>query len=160
MKRTLLILAILIVSFFSNRFSLSKPVEISKEATSSAISRVVRVVDGDTIEIEGGQRVRYIGMDSPEIDKCFSAEAKAANEKFVSGKTVRLEKDSSETDKYDRLLRYVYIDNVLINDELVRQGFARVEPVQPDTRYADQFLKAQQEAQVNDRGLWNGCPTK
>ena len=163
MKRALLILAIFIVLFLSKQYvpkeaRLPQP-ELGDggQATSSAISRVIRVVDGDTIEIEGGVRVRYIGIDSPEMEMCFAAEAKAENEKLVNDKTVRLEKDISETDKYNRLLRYVYIDNVMVNNLLVRQGFARAEPVKPDTRYAGQFLSAQDEAKANGRGLWSGC---
>jgi len=107
--------------------------------------------------MEGGVRVRYIGIDAPEMEECFSAEAKAENKNLVDGKTVRLEKDVSETDTYGRLLRYVYIENELVNDVLVRQGFARAEPVKPDTRYADQFWSAQQEARNNNRGLWGVC---
>lgn len=126
---------------------------------------VKRVVDGDTIEIEGGQKIRYIGIDTPETihpDKpvqCFGIEASLKNKEMVEGKLVRLEKDVSETDKYGRLLRYVYIGDTLINDFLVRQGFANSSTYPPDIKYHDQFHKAEEEARGNNRGLWSNCPS-
>ena len=91
---------------------------------------VTRVIDGDTIEIEGGQRVRYIGIDTPETShpqkgvECFGREASAENRKLVEGKKVVLEKDVSEIDKYGRLLRYVYARDTFVNQYLVIQGYA------------------------------------
>lgn len=126
-------------------------------------AKVIRVIDGDTIEIEGGQRVRYIGIDTPEIVdprttvQCFGKEASAKNRKLVEGKVVQLEKDVSETDKYGRLLRYVYIDQTFVNDYLVRQGYAHASSYPPDIKYQDQFLEAQQNAQAAGRGLWSVC---
>jgi len=76
------------------------------------IAKVTEVIDGDTIIIEGGYRVRYIGIDTPEIHpevEAFGMEAWQANRQLIEGKEVRLERDVSETDKYDRLLRYVYV---------------------------------------------------
>jgi micrococcal nuclease len=95
-------------------------------ATESQV-KVVRVIDGDTIEIAGGAHVRYIGMDTPEIYsevEFYGPKAKAKNIELVEGKLVTLEKDVSETDKYGRLLRYVYVDGVFVNGELVRRGYA------------------------------------
>ncbi len=125
---------------------------------------VTRIVDGDTIELENGQKVRYIGIDTPEtVDprkpvQCFGEEAKTKNEQLVLGKTVRMVKDVSETDKYGRLLRYVYVDDIFVNDYLVREGFARAATFPPDVKFADQFLTAEREARDNNRGLWNSCP--
>ena len=126
--------------------------------------KVVRVVDGDTIEIEGGEKVRYIGIDTPEtVDprkpvQCFSVEASKKNKELVEGKMVRLEKDITDRDKYNRLLRYIWLDDVLVNLELVKQGFAYSYSYPPDIKYQDQFLKAQQEAREAKRGLWSACP--
>lgn len=125
--------------------------------------RVVKVIDGDTIEIEGGQRVRYIGIDTPEtVDprkpvQCFGRQASAKNRELVEGKEVRLEKDISETDQYRRLLRYVWVGDVLVNDYLVRQGYARASSYPPDVRYQKRFTHAQQEASDNSRGLWGAA---
>ncbi|MCK4863754.1 MAG: thermonuclease family protein, partial [Dehalococcoidales bacterium] len=82
---------------------------------------VTQVIDGDTITIDTGHRVRYIGLDTPEVypvQEAYGMEAWQANRKLVEGKEVRLERDVSETDKYGRLLRYVYVDDTLVNAEL------------------------------------------
>ena len=110
---------------------------------------VTRVIDGDTIIIEGGYRVRYIGIDTPEIHpevEAFGIQAWQANRRLVEGKQVRLERDVSETDKYGRLLRYVYVDDILVNAELVRQGLAQVKAYPPDTKYQDYLEEMEAEA--------------
>ncbi|MDO8498321.1 MAG: thermonuclease family protein [bacterium] len=143
------------------------------EATSAALLdgeevKVVRVVDGDTVEVEGRKKVRYIGIDTPEtVDPrrpvaCFGKEASEENKKLVEGKTVILEKDISETDKYGRILRYVYLKRengelLFVNDYLVRQGFAKVVTYPPDVRFSQQFLEAEREARAENRGLWGKC---
>lgn len=124
---------------------------------------VTKVIDGDTIEIEGGKRVRYIGIDTPETKdprkgvECFGHEAAEKNRELVSGKNVRLEKDILETDKFGRLLRYVFVDDLFINDYLVRQGYALVTTFPPDVKYQKLFIEAQKEARENKRGLWSSC---
>ena len=116
---------------------------------------VTRVIDGDTIEIEGGQRVRYIGIDTPEKGEYFFEEATAKNAGLVLGKEVRLEKDVSETDKYGRLLRYVYVGDLFVNAELVRLGYAREAYYPPDTKYCDEFLRLEKYAVASDLGIHN-----
>ncbi len=119
---------------------------------------VVRVLDGDTVEVLlAGEtlRLRYIGIDSPEDGQPFSSEATQANRQLVEGKKVLLEKDVSETDRYDRLLRYVYLlDGTFINAELVRAGYARAAAYPPDTRYQDYLESVQQEASQAGLGVW------
>lgn len=121
------------------------------------------VVDGDTIDvlIDGQEyRVRYIGIDTPETPhECYSQEATQRNEELVLGKTVCLEKDVSEMDRYGRLLRYVYVGDTFVNAALVSEGYAQVATYPPDVKYADYFLALQQEAREEGRGLWSGCPT-
>lgn len=127
---------------------------------------VKRVVDGDTIELETGQKLRYIGINTPETVhptkpvECFGHEAAAKNKELVEGKRVRLEKDVSETDKYGRLLRYVYLNNTFINDYLVRQGYAHASTFPPDVKYQDQFTQAEREARQNNMGLWSVCQSQ
>ncbi len=119
--------------------------------------KVVRVIDGDTIEIAGGAHVRYIGMDTPETDpkvEFYGPEAKAKNIEMVEGKLVTLEKDVSETDKYGRLLRYVYVDGVFVNGELVRLGYAEAVSYLPDTRYQWQLEQLEKEAKAAKLGIW------
>jgi micrococcal nuclease len=127
-------------------------------------ARVVRVVDGDTIELEGGAKVRYIGVDTPETVKpntpvqCFGKDASAKNKSLVEGKEVELEKDVSETDRYGRLLRYVYVGEVFVNKYLVDEGFAYSSSYPPDVKYQEIFKEAQRAAQEAKKGLWNSCP--
>jgi len=120
-------------------------------------ARVIQVIDGDTIIIEGGYRVRYIGIDTPEIHPVpepFGIEAWQANRKLVEGKEVRLELDVSQTDRYGRLLRYVFVDDTFVNAELVRRGLARAKAYPPDIRYQDYLEKLETEARQARRGMW------
>jgi len=119
--------------------------------------RVVRVIDGDTIEIAGGEHVRYIGIDTPETYpqvEPFGPEAKAKNIELVEGKLVTLERDVSDTDKYDRLLRYVYVEGLFVNGEMVRLGYAEAVSYPPDTRYQWQLELLEAEAKAAKRGIW------
>ena len=120
-------------------------------------AKVTQVIDGDTITIEGNYRVRYIGIDTPEVYpklEAYGIEAWEANRRLVEGKEVRLERDVTETDKYDRLLRYVYVGDVLVNAELVRQGLAEAKAYPPDTKYQDYLEKLEAEARLVGRGMW------
>jgi endonuclease YncB( thermonuclease family) len=126
---------------------------------------VTRVVDGDTIRvlIDGVEyRLRYIGIDTPETKhptlgvEPFGPEASQTNIELVEGKTVWLEKDVSETDRFGRLLRYVYVDDLMVNEELLRRGLARVATFPPDVKYADRFLELQRAAQEAGLGMWGG----
>lgn len=140
------------------------PTETPTPASVSGTFEVTRVVDGDTIEIEGGEKVRYIGIDTPEtVDprkpvQCFGVEASKKNKELVEGKTVRLEKDITDRDKYSRLLRYVWVGDLFINLELVKQGFASSYSYPPDIKYQKEFLAAETEAREAKRGLWEACP--
>ncbi len=124
---------------------------------------VTRVVDGDTFDVEGGKTVRLIGVDTPETVhpskpvQCFGKEASAKTKELLTGKQVRLEKDVSETDRYGRLLRYVYVGDVFLNDYLVRNGYANASSYPPDVKYQDQFRQAEQEARNAKRGLWGAA---
>lgn len=127
---------------------------------------VARVVDGDTIKLESGEVVRYIGIDTPEIVdprkpvQCYAQEASVKNKELVEGKEVRLEKDVSETDKYSRLLRYVWLGDTLVNELLVKEGYAQSSSYPPDVKYQDRFIQAQNEARENNLGLWGPVCTE
>ncbi len=141
-------------------------VDKEKEGVAPKDDRVLvtRVVDGDTVEIEGGEKVRYIGMNTPEsVDprravQCFGKEASAHNKKFVEGKRVRLEPDVEDRDKYHRLLRYVWLGDTMINEQLVTDGYAQVMTIPPNVKYVERFKQAQIEAREAKRGLWSACP--
>ena len=101
--------------------------------------------------------MRYIGIDAPESTyehDPYGPEATAKNRELVAGKRVRLEKDVSEIDRYGRLLRYVYVGDVMVNAELVRLGYAQASSFPPDIRYQALFARLQQEARAAGRGLW------
>lgn len=124
-------------------------------------AHLVRVIDGDTIDVAlGGQtrRVRYIGIDAPERNQPFYAESAAANRSLVAGKTLWLVRDVSETDRYGRLLRYVIAGEIFVNLALVREGYAQTMTVPPDVSCAEAFRAAEAEARAAGRGLW-GWPT-
>jgi micrococcal nuclease len=119
-------------------------------------AKVIRVLDGDTIEIEDGEQVRYLGINAPESGQPFSTEATRENERLVAGRTVNLEFDIQTQDRYQRLLAYVWVGNRLVNEEIVKNGYAIIETIQPNVKYQDLILKAQQEARSACRGLWAG----
>lgn len=144
-------------------------------ATESAILNqeveVKKVVDGDTIQVEikgESKTIRFIGINTPEtVDprrpvQCFGVEASNETKKLLEGKKVILEKDVSETDKYNRLLRYVFLrlddgQLLFVNDYLVREGFANSSSYPPDIKYQKQFDEAQEVARNEQRGLWSKC---
>ncbi len=115
---------------------------------------VTRVIDGDTIEIEGGYRVRYIGIDTPERDEPYYWEASGVNRNLVEGKEIRLEKDVENKDEYGRLLRYVWVDDTMVNAELVRLGYAYSYSYPPNVKYQAYFLQMENEAREHKWGLW------
>jgi micrococcal nuclease len=137
-------------------------------------ARVTRVIDGDTIEVAIDGReydLRYIGIDTPETVhpgepvEWMGPEATEANRRLVEGQEVLLEKDVSETDRYGRLLRYVWLPGadgeprLMVNAALLKQGYAQVSTYPPDVRYEERFLALQEEAREAGRGLWGERPT-
>jgi micrococcal nuclease len=115
---------------------------------------VVSVIDGDTIELQDGRRVRYLGIDTPETGEPYYSEATARNKELVEGKVVCLQKGNRDRDEYDRLLRYVYVDGVFVNAELVAQGCATSYIFDPDERYSQVLVQLEQYAKMKNRGLW------
>lgn len=123
---------------------------------------VTRVIDGDTIEISTGEVVRYIGVDTPEdplspSSECYALNSYLKNSELVMGKVIQMEKDVSERDRYGRLLRYVYVDEIFVNLELVKSGHAFAKDYPPDIRYSELFRAAENEARSNNQGLWRTC---
>jgi micrococcal nuclease len=131
-----------------------------------ATARVLRIVDGDTIEvsIDGREEdVRYIGIDTPESVapdqpvECFGKEASRVNAALVEGEQVRLVFDAELRDKYGRLLAYVYVGKQFVNAELVRRGYARTLTIPPNDSHAALFSRLAQAAGNAGRGLWGAC---
>lgn len=129
-----------------------------QETTLRQIGAVVHIIDGDTIDVrlEDGEiyRVRYIGIDTPERDEFYFNESSAENSRLVAGQTIILLKDVSETDRFGRLLRYVLIDEVFVNYELVVQGFAHAITYPPDVACQPTYIEAERFARENNLGLW------
>ena len=124
---------------------------------------VVKVVDGDTIHVQLGDRVekvRYIGVNTPEVhhprqgEQPGGREAWEVNWRLVAGRQVRLELDARERDRYRRLLAYVWVGESMVNAELVGLGYAQVMTVPPNVRYQQLFLRLQRDAREAGRGLW------
>ena len=132
------------------------------------VRTVTRVVDGDTLMLDGGERVRLIGVDTPETVhprkpvQCFGTDASKFTKRLAQGQTVRLEFDQANAhvlhrDKYQRTLAYVYLlDGLLINREIIRQGYGHAYTHYP-FRYLEKFRAAEREARRNSRGLWGAC---
>ncbi len=119
--------------------------------------QVVGVIDGDTVVVllKGKEeKVRFIGIDSPESGKTYFKEAEEKTKELVLNKYVRLESDVSDKDQNGRLLRYVYIGSIFVNAELVKQGYARTFTSSPDTKYEGLFKELEEEAKENRRGIW------
>jgi micrococcal nuclease len=133
---------------------------------STAEVRVARVIDGDTFEIEGGGRVRLIGVDTPESVKpntpveCYARESSEYLKSLIEGKAVRLERDRTDRDRYARLLRYVYLKDTFINEIIVREGYAESIAYRPDTRLQARLDEAERQAKAEHRGRWatQVCP--
>lgn len=142
----------------------SSAVNIPKISYAEKYVIVTRVIDGDTIEITNGEKVRYIGVNAPESVhpkksvQCFGKEAAVYNRKLVEGKVVRLVRDISKTDKYGRLLRYVYLrDGTFVNLALVKNGYAYATTFPPDVAHSHLFVEAARQARAQSVGLWDSC---
>lgn len=128
--------------------------------------QVTKVVDGDTIHVflEGkDQTVRLIGVDSPETKhptkgkECYGEESSKYLTTLLLHKKVTLEKDKSNVDRYDRLLRYVYMDDLFVNKDIVENGYAISKAYSPDTKHQEVLDLAQNQARENNVGLWSAC---
>ncbi len=121
---------------------------------------VSKVIDGDSIVLETGEQVRYLGIDAPEMGKqdggpqFYAREATAFNKQLVLLKKVRLEFDEEKHDAYGRLLAYVFVKNTFVNGELVKRGYARAMIKPPNVKYKDLLVKYQNEAMSKESGLW------
>lgn len=128
--------------------------------------RVLQVFDGDTVEVDCNgkiDKVRFIGIDTPETHKpntpvqCFGPEASDFVLQLLDSKVVTLEKDVEDKDIYNRLLRYVYLDGVMINELIAKRGYSYLLTIPPDVKYTDKFKSAVKYARDNELGLWKSC---
>jgi len=158
MRRPLKLLATLVA--LSATFLLSRISYVDYQAI-----RIKAVIDGDTVILSNNQKVRYIGIDTPETmektetgfeyaPKPFSEAAKEFNRRMVEGQMVRLEFDVVKRDKYGRLLAYCFINDKMVNAEILRNGLAMLYTMVPNIKYVDLLVKAQQQAREDGLNLW------
>jgi micrococcal nuclease len=138
----------------------------SKAAPGGRDATIERIVDGDTIVVAGNEKVRLIGIDTPETKdprrpvQCFGAEATRHITRLIPpGSPVVLARDVSTTDRFGRTLAYVYRarDGLFVNAEMVRNGFAATATFPPDVVHASEFVALEREARDAGRGLWAAC---
>lgn len=138
-----------------------QPVFSTPDTGAESITASVKyVIDGDTIVLTNGRHVRYTGIDTPELnssspaEKTLAQQAKALNERLVGGQTVRLELDRDKTDKYGRLLAYVWVGDRFINGELVASGLARAKDYGSKLRRWNELTALEAQARQKRLGIW------
>ena len=131
-----------------------------KPQPNSDEGRVVHAIDGCTVVLSDGRSIHYIGVDAPDMkgkltqSEPFAEEATEANRRLVEGKIVWMEKDKTELDEYGHFLRYVYVGGIMVNAELLREGYARLEEPSPDSKYYECLRQLEEEARAAGRGVW------
>ncbi|MBD3263900.1 MAG: hypothetical protein GF375_02210, partial [Candidatus Omnitrophica bacterium] len=131
--------------------------------------KVKEVIDGDTVILENGEMLRYLGIDTPEVrvreggdfqylPQPFSLEAKRYNEEVAEGRYIRVEFDVQRRDRYGRLLGYCFAKDVFINAKMVEEGFAVIYTRPPNLKYAEHLLGLQRKARAENKGLWGVYP--
>ena len=152
------------------RLGHDEPLPTASPATETLPSgvdvEVRKVIDGDTIEVSGGEHIRLIGLDTPETKDpnrpvgCFGKEASRFTESVLPvGTAVRLVGDAEQRDRYGRLLAYVYrkSDGLFVNAELLRRGYAQLLTIPPNVAHTDEFAALAREARAGSQGLWSAC---
>ena len=159
-------LALSQISFLLLGCGESPPAEAPSATCGPSNAKVIRIWDGDTVDLEGDLRIRYLLVDAPEIahgsdetSECFALEAKQLNTQLVLDKTVQITYDTECKDKYDRLLGFVSVDNRMVNRVLIERGYARVLFIPPNGKeHLEDFEQLEQSAKESNLGLWGGCP--
>jgi micrococcal nuclease len=132
--------------------------QASDPANATIDSRVLKIIDGDTVDIRGSTRVRLLNIDTPEVGQPYANEAIAFTKSLILFKNVRLELDVKERDTYDRLLAYIYVETetgwIMANLEIVRAGLAWLLFIPPNGKYRAEFEAARVDAMIHRRGLW------
>lgn len=122
--------------------------------------KVVKVIDGDTITLNNSAKIRFSGINTPEVGDCYYQEAKDRLTGLLMDNDVFLERDKTDIDKYDRLLRYVYLNNEMMNSLMVREGYAKVfDKYKEDTKRYDELKKIEEPVKASKLGVW-GCEEK
>lgn len=149
-KKLATILAMVVIIFITGCFVKFSGYASKRQETVT----VARVIDGDTLELANSKHIRLIGIDSPEKGQQYYTESTDALKKMTEGRTVILEGDVSNTDGRGRLLRYVFVGDMFVNLEMVRQGYATARIISPDEKYKAELMEAEAEAREKELGIW------
>jgi endonuclease YncB( thermonuclease family) len=139
---------LIVVSIFIANIALGKEYVVNK------------IISGDTIQLDTGEKVKYIGIEAPELNmkeggpEFFARQASRQNQKLVLLKKVRLEFDKEKKDSKGRTLAYVFVKNVFVNAELIKLGYAKTNIVPPNDKYKNMFLDYEKKAKQSEKGLW------
>ncbi len=133
-----------------------KPKNILLPDPKDGAYKITRVLDGDTVVLETGEKFRYLGIDAPELNDRWGPEAKKFNEDMVLGKKIKIELDRTKLDKYGRILGYVWSGDIMVNEALVERGYAKVNLMKGEVKpkYLDRLQKAEAWAKQNNDGVW------
>lgn len=148
MVRTSFSIVLIIVSLFISNIVHGKEYVVRK------------VIDGNTIQLDTGEVVKYIGIETPELNlkeggsEFFAKQASRYNQKLVFMKKVRLEFDKEREDSDGRMLAYVFVKKLFVNAELIKLGYARTHTIPPNDKYKDIFLDYEKKAKQSEKGLW------
>jgi micrococcal nuclease len=146
--RRLFSIVLIVVSLFITNIAYSKEYVVNK------------IINGDTVQLDTGEIVKYIGIETPELNlkeggsEFFAKQASRQNQKLVLLKKVRLEFDKERKDKAGRTLAYVFVKNVFVNAELIKLGYARTNIISPNDKYKNMFLDYEKKAKQSEKGLW------
>jgi len=155
MKKLLFILILILIS------SCTYTGETTLEHELEGPYLVTNVIDGDTADIninEKSERLRFSGINTPEKNECYYLEAKNELKKLILNKEIYIQQDITDRGNYGRLLRYIYLDDLLINEHLVEEGYAKVyDKYKNDTSKYYQLKRVEAEAIRLNKGLWGNC---
>jgi len=162
LRQIIIIILVFLAGVFGSNLFNSSDLPVS-EGFEDRLHLVTEVIDGDTIVVNGSNRVRFIGIDAPEIEECYYSEAKEALKGLIEGEYVRLEKDISGVDGYGRLLRYVFlpeeadVSDIFVDRFMLDEGFANIFELSQDRRYRSILISARNQAVAMEKGMWEEC---
>ncbi len=162
LRQVIIIILVFLAGVFGSNLFNSSDIPVS-EGFGDRLHLVTEVIDGDTIVVNGSNRVRFIDIDAPERDECYYSESKQALKSLIEGEYVRLEKDISGVDGYGRLLRYVFLpqeelmDDIFVDNYMLKQGLADIRDLSQDRRYRSILISGRNEAVASNKGMWEAC---
>jgi len=152
----ILLIGVVFISGCTQTGQITSPSRTGQEETTrnKSTAFISRVIDGDSIELSNNIEVRLLGINTPERGQPYYQEATNRLKELVEGKNVVLESDIQDKDQYGRLLRFVFVDNLFVNLQLVKEGYANVYIIQPNTKYETSLRDAENEAKTSGLNVW------